>query len=70
VLAVTLLVPFERLLAVSNAITLAIFAVVDLALWKLRLLGPPATDGFHVQAWVPPTAAASSLALMAGEFLF
>jgi amino acid transporter len=69
VLAVTLLVPFERLVALSNAITLAVFALVDLALWRLRLLGPPPTEGFHAQAWVPPVAAASSIALMASELL-
>jgi amino acid transporter len=70
VLVVTLLVPFERLLALSNAITLGVFALVDLALWRLRLLGPPAADAFHAPAWVPPVAAASSIALMASELLF
>lgn len=70
VLAVTLLVPFERLLALSNAITLAVFALVDLALWRLRLLGPPAADGFHAPTWVPPLAAVLCIALMASELLF
>ena len=70
VLAVTLLVPFERLVALSNAITLGVFALVDLALWRLRLLGPPATEGFHAPGWIPPVAAASSIALMASELLF
>ncbi|HTM78218.1 MAG TPA: amino acid permease [Devosia sp.] len=70
VLLVTVAVPFERLLALSNAITLAIFTLVNLALWKLRLQGPPPDDSFHAPAWVPPVAAASCLALMACEVLF
>jgi amino acid transporter len=70
VLAVTVLVPLERLLAMSNAVTLAVFALVDLALWRLRLLAPPPVESFHAPAWVPPLAAASSLALMACEVLF
>lgn len=70
VLVVTVLVPFERLLALSNAITLAVFTLVDLALWRLRWLGPPPAESFHAPAWVPPAAAASCLALMACEVMF
>src|SRR5690606_30964037 len=36
VLATALLVPFERLLALANALTLGIFAVVDMALWRIQ----------------------------------
>ena len=67
VLAVTLLMPFERLLVLSNAVTLAIFTLVDLALWRLRLRAPPLVEGFHAPAWVPPLAALLSLSLMISE---
>jgi basic amino acid/polyamine antiporter, APA family len=70
VLAVGLAVPFERLLVVADAITLAMFALVDLALWRLRLIEPPPVEGFVAPAWVPPVAALLSLLLLAGEFMF
>lgn len=70
VLVVTLTVPFGRLLVLANAITLAVFTVVDLALWRLRLLGPPPVTGFHAPAWVAPLAALLSAALLLGEILF
>ena len=68
VLVVTLLVPFERLLVLANAITLAVFTLVDLALWRLRRAGPPA-NGFHAPIWVAPAAAAFSAALLLSEIL-
>ena len=49
ILAVTVLVPFEHLLALSNAITLTLFALVDLALWRLRWKGQPTVQGATVQ---------------------
>ena len=70
ILAVTVLVPFEHLLAASNAITLILFTLVDLALWRLRRMGPPPAQGFHAPGWVPPLAAASCLVLLACEILF
>jgi len=69
VLTVTLGVPFERLLVVSNAITLAVFILVDLALWRLRLRGIVA-EGFRAPLWVPPTAAATCIMLLVAELLF
>ena len=68
VLMVTLLVPFERLLTLSNGLTLGIFTLVDLALWRVRRRGPPAR-GFRVAGWVPLAAAALSLGLLLTEIL-
>jgi amino acid transporter len=64
VLATALLVPFERLLVVANALTLGIFAAVDLALWRIQRRGPAGKDVFGVPRWVPPTAAALSAGLI------
>ena len=66
----TVLVPFERLLVLANAITLAVFVLVDLALWRLRWRGPPPAGRFHAPVWVAPVAAALSLALLVSEVLF
>jgi amino acid transporter len=69
VLTVTLGVPFERLLVFGNAITLAVFILVDLALWRLRLQGIVA-EGFRTPRWIPPTAAATCMMLLVAELLF
>jgi amino acid transporter len=69
VLTVTLGVPFEKLLVLGNAITLVVFILVDLALWRLRLRGIVA-EGFRAPLWVPPTAAATCIMLLAAELLF
>jgi amino acid transporter len=70
ILVVTLAVPFGRLLVVANAITLMVFTLVDLALWRLRRLGPPAVEGFHAPSWVPPVAALLSVVMLVSEILF
>lgn len=69
VLTAALLIPFEQLLVFANAVTLSIFALIDLALWHLRRNAPPAGGSFTVFGWVPLTAAALAVALMLGEIL-
>lgn len=63
VLAMALFLPFERLLAMANVITLAIFVLVDLALWRVQRTAPKA-DGFAVPRFVPPLAAALAAGLL------
>jgi basic amino acid/polyamine antiporter, APA family len=65
VLATALLMPFERLLALANTLTLGIFVVVDLALWRIQRRHPAGPDVFAVPRWVPPAAAALAVVLMA-----
>lgn len=67
-LAAALLVPFERLLVLADALTLGVFAAVDLALWRLQR-GAAAAGSFRVPHWLPPAAALLALALIAAEFL-
>jgi amino acid transporter len=64
VLATALLLPFERLLALANALTLGIFAAVDLALWRIQRGQPAGEDVFAVPRWVPPSGAALSIGLI------
>jgi hypothetical protein len=54
------LIPFEELLALANALTLGIFAVVDLALWRIQRRQPAGEGVFAVPRWTPPAAAALS----------
>lgn len=67
VLATALLVSFERLLVLTNAVTLAVFAVVDVALWRVQRLAP--AHEASIPQWVPLTAAAFSVALLSIELL-
>jgi amino acid transporter len=64
VLATALLVPFERLLELANALTLGIFAVVDIALWRIQRTQPAGAGVFAVPRWVPPAAAALAVGLI------
>ena len=67
VLATALLVEFEQLLVLTNAVTLGVFTFVNLALWRIRRAGSAPTPAFMVPRWLPPAAAALSLALMLTE---
>lgn len=67
VLATALLIPFERLLALANALTLGIFVVVDLALWRIQRGQPVGESVFAVPHWVPPAAAALAVGLIVAE---
>jgi amino acid transporter len=64
VLTVVLLVPFGHLLVLANALTLAVFAVVDIALWRVKREAPATARTFSVPRWLPIVAAAFSVALM------
>ena len=69
VLAAALIVPFEQLLVLTNAITLAVFALVDIALWRVQRNATAIAQGVAVPRWIPPLGAALSVMLMLAEFL-
>ena len=69
VLAAALLVPFERLLVLTNALTLGVFALIDLALWRVQSWEPATVETFMLPHWVPPLAALLAMGLMLAEFL-
>jgi amino acid transporter len=64
VLAIGLFVPFEHLLVIANAATLAVFALVDLALWRLKLVDGRRSASMTMPRWLPPCAASISLGLI------
>lgn len=68
VLATALLIPFERLLALANALTLGIFAIVGIALWRIQRRQPAGEGVFAVPRWVPPAAAALAVGLILAEW--
>jgi amino acid transporter len=70
VLVTALLIPFERLLALANGLTLGIFAVVDIALWRIQGLQPAGEGVFAVPRWVPPAAAVLAIGLILAEVVF
>ena len=69
ILAAAALIPFEHLLVVTNTLTLSVFVLVDLALWRLRR--QDASTGRHriVPRLVPLLAAVMSAALIGLELL-
>ncbi len=70
VLATALLIPFERLLTLANALTLGIFAIVDIALWRVQRKQPAGEVVFAVPRWVPPAAAALTVGLILAEWFW
>ena len=70
ILATALLVPFDQLLALTNAVTLAVFMLVDVALWRIQRMPAAPSQPAMVPRWLPPVAAALSLVLMLTEIIF
>ena len=69
VLGAALALPFDRLLTLTNALTLLVFMVVDLALWRVQRIAPAPAGGLSVPPWLPLAAAAVSLGLLLAEWL-
>lgn len=64
-----LFVPFEQLLVLTNAATLAVFVLVDLALWRVQRTQSGPVASMLAPRWIPPLAAALSFGLIAVELL-
>ena len=70
VLVTALAVPFEPLLVLTNAMTLGIFTLVALALWRVKRRREKVADTiFTVPIWVPPCAAVVCVLLILSEYL-
>lgn len=69
VIAAAVLASFEQLLALTNAIALAVFVLVDLALWRLHRGDPARRSGFVAPSWVPPLAAIMAASLLLANWL-
>lgn len=69
VMATALALPFERLLVLADMLTLGVFVVVDLALWRVKRARATTPASFTVLGVVPPLAAALAAALMIAELV-
>jgi amino acid transporter len=69
VLIVALFVPFERLLVVSNVLTLAVFATVDLAAMRVRADPQAPPSALRLPRWLAPMAALMCVGLAVSEFV-
>jgi APA family basic amino acid/polyamine antiporter len=67
VLGAGLTLSFENLLVLTNVLTLGIFCMVDLALWRVHRSQRIDASSFTVPRWLPPAAAAVSLILVLAE---
>ena len=67
VLVTALALPFARLLATATLLTLLIFMLADLALWRLHRAGPAPAGAFTLPRFVPPLAAAACAAMILFE---
>jgi amino acid transporter len=68
VFAFTVALPFVSLVALTSAITLLVFACVNLALWQLQRRRPR-SEGFRVPSIIPPLAALANVCLAAVQLL-
>ncbi len=64
VLVLALALPLVTLAKVTSFAILAVFAIISLALIRLKRAGPPATGVYTVPAWVPYASMISALALL------
>lgn len=69
ILALTVGLPFVSLVSLTSAVTLLVFAVVNLALWRLQRNSPRPAGLFRVPGVLPPVAAAASVVLAVSQLL-
>ena len=62
VLALALWLPLVTLAEITSLITLIIFTVVNLALWRLKRRGPGAARAPAIPPWVPAVGGLGSFA--------
>ena len=69
VLGIALFLPFERLLVISNVLTLGVFSIVNVALMRVRADPDAPPAGMPAPFWAPPLAALLTIGLAASEFI-
>ena len=66
VLILTVALPLISLVGLTSSLTLFVFALVDISLWRVQRRHP-SRRGFAVPHWIPPLAAIVSLAMVGGH---
>jgi len=67
ILVLALAAPLGPLASATSTLTLVLFALVGLGLWRLQRVAPAGAGRFPVPRWVPPATVAVNLALLAFE---
>jgi amino acid transporter len=70
VLLTTVALPFESLLRLSTTLTLLVFTLVSVSLWRLQGKAPRQDLDFQVPRWVPVAAALGNTGLIAAQLAF
>ena len=70
VLLSTVALPFDALLRLSTTLTLLVFALVSLSLWRLQQRAPRHDLTFRVPRWVPVAAVLGSTGLIVAQWAF
>ena len=65
VLILTVSIPFTVLVAAASALTIVVFLLVNVALWRLKRTDPRTDIAIRAPLWSPPLAAFASVALLA-----
>jgi amino acid transporter len=68
VLLATVALPFHALLRLSTTLTLLVFVLVSLSLWRLQQRAPRPDLAFHVPRWVPVAATLGNISLIAAQW--
>lgn len=68
-LASTIALPFESLLYLSTTLTLIIFSLVSLSLWRLKQLAPAPALAFKIPLWIPVIATFGNVCLIFAQVL-
>lgn len=69
ILALALLFPIATLAGTTSLVTLAIFALCNLALWRLKRRGPTPADAPNLPIWLPVVGAVVSVAVLTVEIV-
>lgn len=69
ILALALLFPIATLAGTTSLVTLAIFALCNLALWRLKRRGPTPADVPNLPIWLPVVGAVVSVAVLTVEIV-
>ncbi|MHA1536652.1 MAG: APC family permease [Alphaproteobacteria bacterium] len=69
VLALVVAIPFGALVQATSTMVLAVFALVNLSLWRLHGKRPRADLAIRAPRWVPPLAALCCLGLIGAQLL-
>ena len=67
ILVLALSFPIATLAGTTSLVTLVVFALCNLALWRLKRIGPPPPAAPNLPVWLPVAGAAVSLAVLAVE---